>query len=174
MITSGHLLVRPKGDETEDAKEAPLVGINIHVELIDYCAQVIQTQRFRNNEETSLEAIFEFELPKGCAVSSFQADVGDRHLNGTVKEKEKAADDYDDALAAGLTAVMMQNKDEDPNTFCVQLGNVAPATEAFVTITYEVLATMEDDKLVLTLDGSDAKSIVFAEPPANTPPMMLV
>jgi len=29
-------------------------------------------------------------LPKGCAVSSFNADVGDRHLVGKIQEKQKA------------------------------------------------------------------------------------
>lgn len=156
-------------DEQKKQKEAPLVGVNAHVELIDYCAQVIQTQRFRNNEETALEATYEFELPKGCAVSSFSADVGDRHLVGKIQDKQKAEDSYDDALAAGHSAALLEAKEEDPNTFFVQLGNVAPGTEAFVTLTYERLATLVDDKIVLTLDGSDAKSVIFAEPPAKTP-----
>jgi len=154
---------------SEEETEAPLVGINVHAELIDFCAQIRQTQRFRNNEETALEATFEFELPKGCAVSSFQADIGDRHLSGTVKEKEEAKEEYDDALAAGHCAGLMYSKDEDPNTFCLELGNVASGAEAFVTVTYEVLATMEDNKLVLTLNGSDAESVNFAPPPADTP-----
>jgi len=163
-------VVPPKEDkEKEMMKEAPLVGVDVHVDLIDFCAQIKQTQRFRNKEESPLEATFEFELPKGCAVSSFSADIGDRHLNGTVKEKETAENEYDDALAAGHSAVLMENKDEDPNTFCVQLGNIAPGAEAFVIVTYELLAAMEEDKLVLTLDGSDANSIVFADPPMNTP-----
>ena len=157
----------PKKEEPASPKESPIVGVNTHVELVDYCAQVRQTQRFRNNEDAPLEATFEFELPKGCAVSSFSADIGDRHLTGTVKEKQRAEDDYDDALAAGHSAAMLKSKDEDPNTFCVQLGNVAPGTEAFVTLTYETLATLVNDKLVLTMDGSDSSSIVFAEPPAK-------
>lgn len=184
MIAVGRLFVRPvpfpllvpdelapssprKDDDSENVKESPIVGVNTHVELVDYCAQVRQTQRFRNNEDAPLEATFEFELPKGCAVSSFSADIGDRHLTGTVKEKQRAEDDYDDALAAGHSAAMMETKDEDSNTFCVQLGNVAPGTEAFVTLTYETLATLVNDKLVLTINGSDSSGIVFAEPPAK-------
>lgn len=157
----------PKEDDSAKVKESPIVGVNTHVELVDYCAQVRQTQRFRNNEDAPLEATFEFELPKGCAVSSFSADIGDRHLTGTVKEKQRAEDDYDDALAAGHSAAMLKTKDEDANTFCVQLGNVAPGTEAFVTLTYETLATLVNDKLVLTIEGADSSSIVFAEPPAK-------
>lgn len=157
----------PKAENPEEEKEAPIVGVNTHVELVDYCAQVRQVQRFRNNEGAPLEATFEFELPKDCAVSSFSADIGDRHLTGTVKEKQRAEDDYDDALAAGHSAAMLKTKDEDPNTFCVQLGNIAPGTEAFVTLTYEMLASLVNNKLVLTIDGSDSSSIVFAEPPAN-------
>jgi len=162
-------VIPDKEEEERKQKEAPLVGVNSHVELIDYCAQITQTQRFRNNEESALEATYEFELPKGCAVSSFSADVGDRHLTGKIQDKQKAEDNYDDALAAGHSAALLESKEEDPNTFFVQLGNVAPGTEAFVTVTYEVLAVLEDDKIVLTLDGSDARSIIFADPPAKTP-----
>ena len=171
MLSVGRFVVAPvvvdaaaKGKQREDEKEAPLVGVDAHVELIDYCAQITQTQRFINNEKTALETTFEFELPKGCAVSSFSADVGDRHLTGRVQEKHKAEERYDDALAAGHSAVLLEAKEEDPNTFVVQLGNLAPGKEAFVTVTYELLATMTDDKIVLTLDGSDATNVIFADP----------
>jgi len=180
MISVGRFYVRSVGTTASGTKrkasaqhqaqrEAPLVGINSHVELIDYCAQITQTQRFRNNEKCALEATYEFELPKDCAISSFSADVGDRHLTGMVQEKQKAEERYDDALAAGHSTALLETKDEDPNTFVVQLGNVPPGIEAFVTLTYEQLATLENDKIVLTLDGSDVRSVIFADPPAKTP-----
>jgi len=167
MIAVGHFIEKKDGEEVE----APLVGIDVQAELIDYCAQIKQTQRYCNDEDSAVEVSFEFELPKGSAISSFSADIGERHLTGTVKEKEKAATDYDDALAAGCSAVLMQNKDEDPNTFCIQLGNVPPKVEAFVTVSYELLAIMDEDKIVLTLDGSDAESIIFSDPPEKKPRM---
>jgi len=150
-------------------KVAPIVGINCRIELVDYCAQVTQIQRYKNNEETALEATYEFELPKGCAVSSFNADIGSRHLTGKIENKQKAEDKYDDALAAGHSAALLEQKEEDPNTFFLQLGNVAPGEEAFVTITYEQLATVNEDKIVMTLNGNDTKDIIFADPPAKTP-----
>jgi len=173
MLSFGHFYTKPvslpEDKEVANTTEAPLVGIDVHVELLDYCVQVKQTQRFRNNEESPLEVTFEFELPKGCAVSSFTADVGDRHLTGKVEEKQKAAEKYDDALAAGHSAAMLMSKKEDPNDFVLQLGNVAPGLEAFVTVTYERLAALVEDKIVLTLDGSDARNVIFADPPAKTP-----
>jgi len=179
MLSVGHFIVAPvvvaddygKKKQREGTREAPLVGVDAHVELIDYCAEITLTQRFRNDEESALEVSFEFELPKGCAISSFSADVGDRHLTGKVQEKQKAEDRYDDALAAGHSAVLLEAKEEDPNTFFVQLGNLAPGKEAFVSIKYEQLAMLMDDKIVLTLDGSDATNIIFAEPVPEKKPM---
>ena len=146
MIASGRVFVKAVGSKEKDPvvdgsaerpqkegpKEAPLVGVDVHVQLIDYCAQITHTLRFRNDEDAPFEATYEFQLPKGCAISSFSADVGTRHLTGRIQEKQRAEEDYDDAVAAGFSTVLMETKEEDPNAFFVQLGNVATGEESFV------------------------------------------
>jgi hypothetical protein len=79
----------------------PLIGVQFLIHLIDFCAEVTIKQRFENQEKDPIEAVYEFVLDPGNTVSAFYAEVDGRKIEGKVKEKEKAKDDYDDAIASG-------------------------------------------------------------------------
>ena len=90
------------------------------VSIVDYTAEVTIRQRFENVEKDPIEAVFEFPVePKVSPISSllrnvpfnaiylqfsvcrFRAEIDGKVIEGQIKEKEKAKNQYDDAVASG-------------------------------------------------------------------------
>lgn len=129
----------------QDGKErpVPLAGVHVRGELAGPCAQVTVTQRYVNREKKPVEALYVFPLPEGAAVCGFEAVVGDRVIRGHVEERERAIETYDDALAAGHGAFLLEQ--ERPNIFTASVGNLRPGETADVRISYVELLAREGD-----------------------------
>ena len=129
--------------EGEKARQVPLAGVHVRGELAGPCARVAVTQRYVNREKKPVEAIYVFPLPEGAAVCGFEAVVGGRVVRGVVEEREKAFATYDDAVAAGHGAFLLEQ--ERPNIFTASVGNLRPGEAADVRITYVELTPREGD-----------------------------
>lgn len=112
----------------------PLHGVKVNGELCGPSARVTVTQRFVNEEDEPVEAVYVFPLPESAAVCGFEAVVGDRVVRGEVEEREKAFDRYDDAVTQGHGAFLLEQ--ERPNVFTVSVGNLRPGETVDVRITY--------------------------------------
>src|SRR5262245_23353882 len=105
------LLIVPRN--TEEPAAVPLEGVRIEARIRDYCARVTVSQRYRNTESRPLEAVYVFPLDEGAAVCGFEALIGETHVVGRVKEREQAFADYDDAIAAGHGAYLLDQDRPD-------------------------------------------------------------
>src|SRR4051812_32990400 len=56
---------------------------------------------------------FAFPIDDRAAVTAFSATVGGRTVVGRAKEKEAAMDSYDDAIASGHGAFLLDKKDTE-------------------------------------------------------------
>lgn len=115
----------------------PLQGVHIAARLRGLCSEVAVTQRYRNQESVPLECVYVFPLEDGAAVSGFQARIGKRVIVGRVEERDKAFETYDDAMADGHGAFLLDQ--ERPNVFTASVGNLEPGTEVEITIRYVAL-----------------------------------
>lgn len=52
--------------------------------------------------------IYEFPLEEKAAVSDFYALVDGKKIQGKIKEKKKAQEEYDDAIASGHSAYLLE------------------------------------------------------------------
>ncbi len=59
-------------------------------------------------------------------IYSFEAVLDGKKIVGSVKEKEDARDEYDDAISSGGTAMLMENDDKDKDSFKLRIGNLPP------------------------------------------------
>ena len=61
-------------------------------------------------------------------------------IEAAIKEKEEAKEKYDDAIAAGNTAILAQKSEKKQNSITLMLGNLMPGQEAILnlSITEEV------------------------------------
>jgi Vault protein inter-alpha-trypsin domain/von Willebrand factor type A domain len=141
------LLTTPR--HAEAPAPIPLEGVRVEAKIRDYCARVTVSQRYRNTEKKPLEAVYVFPLEEGAAVCGFEAVIGETHVVGHVKEREQAFAEYDDALAAGHGAYLLDQ--ERPDVFTASIGNVPPGEEALVRITYVSELSREGDELRFAL-----------------------
>lgn len=119
----------------------PLLGVKVEGDILGRGARVKIFQRFRNQEEKAVEAVYKFPLPEDAAVCGFSAATDGKKIQGQVEERDKAFDLYDDALARGDGGYLLD--EERPNIFTLSVGNLNPDTEVMVEIEYVILLDME-------------------------------
>jgi Ca-activated chloride channel family protein len=119
-------------DESRTA--VPLTGVSIHADLSGFCARVVVSQRYVNTESTPIEAVYVFPLDEGAAVCGFEAVVDGTLVVGELEEREKAFEKYDDAIAQGHGAFLLD--EQRPDVFQASIGNLPPGKEVLVRLTY--------------------------------------
>ncbi|HSB73716.1 MAG TPA: VIT domain-containing protein [Candidatus Methylomirabilis sp.] len=124
-------------------------GVVVEAWLRDLTTEVTITQRYRNAEANPIETVYVFPLEEGAAVCGFEAWIGSVHVVGEVMERNEAFDAYDDALAAGHGAYLLDQ--ERPDIFTASIGNVPPGAEVVIRITYVAEATLEGDAIRFAL-----------------------
>ncbi|MGB6995691.1 MAG: VIT domain-containing protein, partial [Thermoanaerobaculia bacterium] len=127
----------------------PLEGVSVEVTICDFCSRVTLMQRYRNREDNPIEAVYVFPIDEAAAVCGFEALIDDVHVVGEVKERDEAFEIYDDALAEGHGAYLLDQ--ERPDVFTASIGNVPPGKEVLIKITYvaELQPEGEDLRFVL-------------------------
>lgn len=128
----------------------PLARVEIEAYVSDLITDVTVRQTFRNPHLDALEAVYIFPLAAGAAVSNFTLKVGGRTINGVVQERQQARQNYQQAIADGKQAALLEQERDD--VFTVQVGNLPPGEEVAVEIQYsERLPFFEDGKTELRL-----------------------
>jgi Ca-activated chloride channel family protein len=122
-----------------ERRPLPLEGVRVTAEISGAASRVVMAQRYRNAEAVPVEAVYVFPLPEGAALCGLVIETGGRRINGRVLEREEAFAAYDDALAAGHGAALLD--EERPNVFTASVGNLLPGQELTVELTWvETLA----------------------------------
>eukprot|EP00727_Mastigamoeba_balamuthi_P007774 m51a1_g3617 hypothetical protein (486) ;mRNA; r:72582-82210 len=116
----------------------PLTGLSYDVRVADFAAEVTLRQRYRNDGAAGgdVEATFDFLLDDNASVSRFSARIGDRVIEAQLDEKSSAEGRYDDALAAGHGAFLLERSDEHRDAFRVSVGALPPGADALVELSY--------------------------------------
>lgn len=153
----------------------PLLGISVSAEVRDFASRVFVQQTFKNSEPHPIEAVYVFPLEEGAAVCDFSVQIGDRIIRGEVEERNKAFEQYDEALSEGHGGFLLDQ--EKPNIFVASVGNLNPGQEAVVTITYVAELPFVDDAIRLMIPttvspryappGSDPVSVDVISPPVS-------
>eukprot|EP00063_Salmo_salar_P043957 XP_014018792.1 PREDICTED: von Willebrand factor A domain-containing protein 5A-like isoform X6 [Salmo salar] len=133
-------------------EQVPLKSIAVEVSVQGHVATVSSTLQYENQEQSPLEAIFVFPLPGEAAVCRFSAKIGQTEVVAEVQEKQKAQEQYDDALSSGQQAFLLEESDESPDVFKLSVGSLPPGEKASVSLDYVTeLAVQADDGLRLCL-----------------------
>ena len=112
----------------------PLTGVLIRSKVTGHCNKVSVLQRYHNQEDFPIEAIYLFPLEEGSAVTGFRVKIDGRIIVGRVEEREKAFEIYDEAIIDGHGAYLLDQ--ERANVFTASIGNLNPEQIAEVEITY--------------------------------------
>lgn len=115
----------------------PQVKINFSTTIHSTASRTILTQKFFNPTSEKIgECVYAFPLYEGVSVVGFTCRIGSRVLRGLVKEKSKARKSYNDAVARGETAGLLEQLPEASDVFSTKLGNIPTGETVHVELTY--------------------------------------
>jgi Ca-activated chloride channel family protein len=116
------------------AMALPLKNTDVRIEVTAGIARTEVVQRFRNDLDEPLEAVYIFPLPSEAAIDDFEIQLKDRTIRSTVKEREEARQTYEAAKREGRKAALMEQ--ERPNLFTTSVANLLPGEEVAIRFTY--------------------------------------
>ena len=122
-----------------------LCDVSVSAVLQDLLAEVIVSQTYRNDEPVNIEAVYTFALPLDAVLLDLDVEIGGRLLKGIVVEKKAAEETYEDAVAAGDAAVMLETI--EPGLYTINVGNLLPLETAKITFSYAILYRWAGDRL---------------------------
>ncbi len=115
----------------------PLKGTKVEARIVGPIADVTVTQRYRNEGSRAIEAKYVFPGSTQAAVHAMQVRLGDRVLNATIREKQRARLEYEAAKKEGKTAALLDQ--HRPNVFQMNVANILPGDEVVVELRYTEL-----------------------------------
>lgn len=112
----------------------PLKKTEVSIDVSAGIAQTEVVQRFHNDLDRPLEAVYLFPLPSEAAVSGFEIRLDDRIIRSEVREREEAKAAYEQAKSEGKKAALLEQ--ERPNLFTTSVANLLPGETVDICLTY--------------------------------------
>jgi len=129
-MQSGSLLMRM----SEGYITATLLNTDINIKVNGLVARVSVMQEFRNEGSEWVEGIYVFPLPDKAAVDQMRLYVGDRFIEGEIREKDQARKEYEQAKQAGKKTSLVEQ--QRANLFTTSVANIGPGEKVIVEIEY--------------------------------------
>jgi len=129
-VQSGSLLLRMQ----DGYVAATALNTDVHIEVSGIVARVSLRQEFHNEASDWVEGVYVFPLPDEAAVDHLRMHVGERIIEGEIREKEQARKDYERARDAGRKTSLVEQ--QRANLFTTSLANIAPGERLIVEIEY--------------------------------------
>ena len=126
-----------------------LSDVSVSATLRDLLGEVTVCQTYRNDEDVNIEAVYTFPLPLDAVLLDLRVEIGGRTLNGIVVEKKAAEEKYEDAVADGDAAVMLEAI--EPGLYTMNVGNLLPKETATITFVYAIVYRWVGDTLRVSL-----------------------
>ena len=119
---------------TDKGEKVPLTSITADINITDYSASVTLTQTYKNSSNQSIEASYNFPVSENSAITGFTAKINDKVIRAEIKENEEAKQVYDDSIASGQGAYLLQQTSDD--MFNMSVGNLPQNTAVEIEISY--------------------------------------
>ena len=127
----GTLLLKSEGSTLA----VPAVATNAEIRVSGIVARAVVRQTYRNPYDAWFEGIYVFPLPENAAVDHMRMKIGERVIEGDIKERQAARAQYEQAKAGGKRAALVEQ--ERPNMFTTSVANIPPRGEITVEIEYQ-------------------------------------
>lgn len=120
----------------------PLLKTEAKVNIAGITAEVELVQVYKNGGKRTIEAVYVFPLGTKSAIHAMRMKIGDRIIEATIEELQKAQRIYEDAKDAGQVASLLEQK--RPNVFQMKVANIMPGDEVEVQVFYTEILVPED------------------------------
>lgn len=117
---------------------APTLKTDVRISVTGLIARATVSQEFLNpslEKDAWAEGIYVFPLPETAAVDHLRMKVGERIIEGQIKEKAEAKKVYEQAKQEGKRASLVEQ--ERPNIFTTSVANIGPGERITVEIEYQ-------------------------------------
>jgi Ca-activated chloride channel family protein len=150
-IKEGTLMLRrrerPADAAREEPVQAPLVSTDVLFQVTGPIARARVIQTFHNPQEDWYEGVYIFPLPENAAVDGLRVRVGERLIEGEIRERGVAKQVYDQARKTGRHAALLDQ--ERPNIFTTSVANIGPRESVVVEIEYQQTLRYDGGKFSL-------------------------
>ncbi len=118
-----------------DAPRAPLLSTDVTFRVSGMVARARVVQTFHNASADWVEGVYVFPLPENAAVDRLQLRVGERLIEGEIRERGAARRTYERARANGQRSALMDQ--ERSNIFTTRVANIGPRELVAVELEYQ-------------------------------------
>lgn len=129
-------------DDEGIVSDLPLEHTEAHITVDGSIQLVTVRQVYGNPYSHPIEAVYVFPLPESGAVYSMDMEIGDRRIEGEIKERLEAQRIYEEAISQGRTAALLEQ--ERPNIFTQTVGNILPGDDIVIEIMYAAPVEYDD------------------------------
>ncbi len=143
--TTGEFLYRSGSEATFEV--APTVDTRVRFDVTGVIARATVVQRFRNPLNVWIEGVYVFPLPESSAVDHMRMRAGERVIEGQIREKEQARQEFQKAASEGKRATLVEQ--QRPNLFTSRVANLGPLEELEVEIEYQQTLELEEGRVGL-------------------------
>src|SRR4051812_47209116 len=112
---------------TADGRTLALRGATLRADARGGVARVVVEQRFANSFAEPLAVTYLMPLPADGAVSGYAFTIGERRIVGEVDRRAAARERFEEALATGRTAALVEQ--ERSSLFTQEIGNIPAGAE---------------------------------------------
>ncbi|MDX1453444.1 MAG: VIT domain-containing protein, partial [Oleiphilaceae bacterium] len=112
----------PPDGHRNKGMHALALSSDIDVRVLGPILRATVTQRFRNDSQVWMEGEYRFPLPEKAGVDQLRIRIGERVIEGQVKEKKVAKKAYRQAKQQGKRASLLAFL--DASTFSSQIANI--------------------------------------------------
>ncbi len=144
-VSEGSLLL--KTDQPGRYQQVPVLHTDVDMRVSGMVVRARVRQHFRNPGQDWVEGIYVFPLPEQAAVDHLHMQIGQRIIEGVIKEKQEARRVYDQARREGRKAVLTEQ--QRPNMFTNSVANIGPAETVVVEIEYQQVVRYDQERFSL-------------------------
>ena len=134
---------------TGERQSAILLSTHISGEVNGLLARISIDQNFRNDSDQWVNGRYVFPLPENAAVDGLVIQIGDRIIEGVIKEKAEAKRTFENAKKAGKKAGLLEQ--HRPNLFSISVANIAPHEEVTAKLRFIDRVKYSEDTFSLHL-----------------------
>ncbi|KAI1625368.1 von Willebrand factor type A domain-containing protein [Exophiala viscosa] len=129
--------IENNNNHSVERRYLPQVQLSSSTDILTVTSRTTLKQTFFNPEDKKLEEVhYTFPLYDGVSIAHFTCTIGAKTIVGVVKEKQQAKAEYQEAVARGETAGLLEQLSEASDVFTTSLGNIPPMEKVLVEIVY--------------------------------------
>jgi len=110
-----------------DGRSLPLRSVALRGDAAGGLGRIVLEQRFQNPYPDPLRVTYQVPLPPDAAVSGYSFRIGERRVVGEVDRLAAARERFEQALAEGRTAGLLEQ--DRSSLFTQEIGNIPPGAE---------------------------------------------